>query len=51
MLSEILEKAGGWARDEQDNSDEYLGEIGWKRRSRGWSSSLIHALEITGLLL
>jgi hypothetical protein len=27
-LSEILERAGGWARNEQDNNDEDLGEIG-----------------------
>ena len=50
-LCEILERARCWARNEQDNGDEDLGEIGWHRRSRGRSSSLIHALETTGSLL
>ena len=50
MLNEIAGKARDGLGNEQDNSGEYLGETGWQRHSRGWSSCLIHALEITGLL-
>ena len=50
VLGEIAGKARDGVKNEQGNSGEYLGEIGWQRHNREWSSFLIHALETTGLL-